>query len=294
MKYETIRKKAFAVIGKEGSTEDGEGFIPRLYEAAEKGFGAIKSFVRRGEDGLPEGMYGLMSDFSRSYKPWEDHFSKGLYLAGYETNGPVRNVPEGWAVWNVKEQDYIFVRLEKGDKYEKVFNDFIDYYIPLEMKTLSGAVFDYSLANRGERCLLFPVKEAHYKKLDDPSKAHLARCGLLCSYCFFSACPGCEEGDCRCAYGYWCPDHVCLNVRCAKEKGLAGCYACPELEGCKFGLYATENKSAKGSALFVKKHGKEDLVKAVEGMVDAGLNWNKAVEACQDFREACSLLEKYR
>lgn len=37
-----------------------------------------------------------MSDFSRSFHPWED-FSKGLYLAGVECSDDAE-APDGWII----------------------------------------------------------------------------------------------------------------------------------------------------------------------------------------------------
>ncbi len=81
MNIERITKPAFTVIGKEGSTKDGEGFIGRLWEDANSHFGEIAHLAKKDENGVPHGVWGAMSDFSRSFKPWEN-FSEGLYLAG--------------------------------------------------------------------------------------------------------------------------------------------------------------------------------------------------------------------
>jgi len=294
MKYELIHKGSFRVIGVEGSTKDGAGFIPKLYESLRRGSQEIECLIKKNSDGTVDGTYGLMSDFSHSLKPWENNFSAGLYLAGYELKDEVEEIPEGWTVWRVKEQDYLFVKLEEGDEYQKVFSDFVSYRIPFELKSLSGAVFDFYSAEKKQTCLLFPVVDFRFKKLLDPKLAHIACCGLVCSYCFFTSCPGCGKEECKCTFGYWQPDHVCPNVRCAREKGLLGCYACENIEACGSGFFATGNKSAKACSLFIRKHGKESLVKTIEKMNDLNLNWNKLLENEKDAKASLGVLEAYR
>ena len=75
-------KEEFAVIGKEGSTLDGEEFIQELWNDANRHFSEVEHLVKKNANGGVVGIWGVMSDISRSFKPWEDGFSKGLYLAG--------------------------------------------------------------------------------------------------------------------------------------------------------------------------------------------------------------------
>ncbi len=77
-------KESFTVIGKEGSTRDGEGFIRRLWEDANSHFAEVQHLAKKDESGGLAGIWGAMSDFSRSFRPWEEGFTKGLYLAGVE------------------------------------------------------------------------------------------------------------------------------------------------------------------------------------------------------------------
>lgn len=81
MKIEKCRKESFAVIGKEGSTLDGQGFIQKLWENANTHFNEVQPLAKKDEAGQLLGIWGAMSDLSRSFRPWEDNFSKGLYLA---------------------------------------------------------------------------------------------------------------------------------------------------------------------------------------------------------------------
>jgi len=77
-----VIKEKFVVIGKEGSTLDGEGFIQKLWDDANSHFSEVAHLAKKDANGGIVGIWGAMSDISRSFKPWEDGFSKGLYLAG--------------------------------------------------------------------------------------------------------------------------------------------------------------------------------------------------------------------
>ena len=84
-------KESFTVIGKEGSTLDGQGFVQRLWEDANSHFAEIQRLAKKGENGGLAGIWGAMSDFSLSFRPWEEGFSKGLYLAGVECEDEAHN-----------------------------------------------------------------------------------------------------------------------------------------------------------------------------------------------------------
>ena len=90
-----VIKKKFVVIGKEGSTLDGEGFIQKLWNDANSHFNEIAHLAKKDVNGKLVGIWGAMSDISRSFKPWEDDFSKGLYLAGVECFDDAK-APDGW------------------------------------------------------------------------------------------------------------------------------------------------------------------------------------------------------
>ena len=83
MKIEKRIKPSFSVIGKEGSTLDGEGFIQNLWGTANSNFGEVVSLAKKDENGNFIGFWGVMSDFARSFQPWEDNFSKGYYQPGF-------------------------------------------------------------------------------------------------------------------------------------------------------------------------------------------------------------------
>ena len=66
MKIEKISKDSFVVIGKEGSTLDGNGFIQRLWQDANTHFDEITDLAKKDESGCLVGVWGAMTDFSRS------------------------------------------------------------------------------------------------------------------------------------------------------------------------------------------------------------------------------------
>ena len=58
MKIEKISKDSFVVIGKEGSTTDGDGFIQRLWQDAKTHFEEIADLAKRDESGNLVGISG--------------------------------------------------------------------------------------------------------------------------------------------------------------------------------------------------------------------------------------------
>ena len=90
-----------------------------------------------------------------------------------------------------------------------------------------------------------------------------AVCGFSCRHCFLGEwCGGCRSAFCCCSYGTLFPGEKCPNVKCCEEKGLDGCYACEDLEGCTVGFYTPDNDGAaasKAQAMFLRKYGKEAL-----------------------------------
>lgn len=51
MQIQRIVKTSFVVIGKEGSTEDGNGFIKRLWEDANAHFSEVSALAKKDENG---------------------------------------------------------------------------------------------------------------------------------------------------------------------------------------------------------------------------------------------------
>ena len=152
MKIEKCVKKSFAVIGKEGSTSDGEGFIKRLWDNANSHFEEIRHLAKVDENGNLVGIWGAMSDFSRSFNPWEN-FSKGLYLAGVECNDDA-DAPDGWTKWIIPGYEYIYVEFENGDEFSQTREYLTDNAI-----ALAGAVHDFTCPQTGKNYMFFPIRK---------------------------------------------------------------------------------------------------------------------------------------
>lgn len=71
-----VIKEEFVVIGKEGSTLDGEGFIQKLWNDANSHFSEVAHLAKKDANGGIVGIWGAMSDISHSFKPWEDALVK--------------------------------------------------------------------------------------------------------------------------------------------------------------------------------------------------------------------------
>ena len=153
MKIEKYMKSSFAVIGKEGSTLDGPGFIQRLWEDANGHFGEVQSLAKTDENGNLAGIWGAMSDLSRSFRPWEDGFSKGLYLAGVECMDDAE-APEGWTKWVIPGYEYLRAECEGENTFSEMLNDLQQNQIPL-----AGAVHDFTCPVSGKNYMLFPIRK---------------------------------------------------------------------------------------------------------------------------------------
>ena len=90
-------------------------------------------------------------------------------------------------------------------------------------------------------------------------------CGLSCGEnCFLGEwCGRCESGYNCCSFATVVPGGVCPNLTCVREKGLEGCWQCPELEACAKGFYGIEDAAAvrlaKAGAMFIRKYGKSNF-----------------------------------
>ena len=152
MKINKCVKESFAVIGKEGSTLDGENFIQKLWDDANSHFAEVQHLAKKDENGNSGGIWGAMSDFTRSFNPWED-FNKGLYLAGVECNDEAE-APEGWVKWTIPGYEYVYAECENDDTFPKVIEYMKDNDIPLV-----GAVHDFTCPQTGKNYMFFPIRK---------------------------------------------------------------------------------------------------------------------------------------
>ncbi len=147
----TCIKPSFCILGKEGSTWEGPGFIKRLWAEANAQFADIAPLVKRDAQGRPMGLWGAMSDFSRAFAPWENDFSQGLYLAGAEAVDGAQ-APAGWTLWTVPGFVYLVTEEQEG-----AFGRMIEH---LDRKgiPLAGAVQEYTSPAEGRAYLYFPIR----------------------------------------------------------------------------------------------------------------------------------------
>lgn len=153
MEFLKCTMNAFSVIGKEGSTEDGEDFVQKLWQEANSHFDELAPLAKRSEEGLA-GFWGLMTGPKRQFEPWEDNFTKGFYLAGVEVEDGAQP-PQGFTKWTVPAFEYIYCKA--GGDYRQAFSGGLAYLSENGLK-LAGAVQDYTCPQEQQAYLFFPVK----------------------------------------------------------------------------------------------------------------------------------------
>lgn len=153
MEIKQCIKESFSVIGKEGSTKDGEGFIQKLWEEANSHFNEVAHLAKKDEDGNIEGIWGAMSDLSRSFSPWENQFTEGLYLAGVEVVDEAE-APSGWVKWKIPGYEYLYVKCTEENIFEEVLS-----YMAERGLELAGAVHDFNCPKEnGQGYMFFPIR----------------------------------------------------------------------------------------------------------------------------------------
>lgn len=153
MKIEKCVKPAFVVIGKEGSTQDGDGFIQKLWQNANAQFAQVQHLAKKDANGNIAGIWGAMSDLSRSFLPWENHFSEGLYLAGVECIDDAE-APTGWTKWIVPGYEYLYTACEEEDTFSKMLD-----HLDQNGLSLAGAVQEFTCPQTGTSYLFFPIRK---------------------------------------------------------------------------------------------------------------------------------------
>ena len=153
MNYPRSIKDSFTVIGKEGSTQDGEGFIPKLWAEANAHFSEISHLAKRNASGDLVGLWGAMSDFSRSFQPWEYGFREGLYLAGCECEDDAE-APEGWTKWVIPAYEYIYAEQEDENTFRKLMA-----YMFQKQLSMVGAAQDFTDPKTGKCFVFIPIRK---------------------------------------------------------------------------------------------------------------------------------------
>ena len=153
MNFESCTLPAFTVIGREGSTRDGKGFIQRLWAEANARYAEIEPLVKRGADGATVGFWGAMSDPTRAFKPWSNNFSDGLYLAGAECVDGAEP-PQGWTKWVVPGFEYLRAEAEGPDTFARAVQALRESGI-----SLAGAAQDFTCPATGRNYIYFPIRK---------------------------------------------------------------------------------------------------------------------------------------
>ncbi|WP_320130176.1 GyrI-like domain-containing protein [uncultured Sphaerochaeta sp.] len=155
MNFERCTKPSFSVIGKLGSTQDGKDMVQTVWASANAHFDEISSLASKDAEGNLLGFWGAMSDFSVSFLPWEDHFTKGLYLAGVQV-GNNEEASATWTKWTIPAFEYLTIKII-GD-YQLAFSEGL-IYISRQGLSLVGAVQEYmSPKENGQLYLYFPIR----------------------------------------------------------------------------------------------------------------------------------------
>ena len=124
----------------------------------------------------------------------------------------------------------------------------------------------------------------------------VAYCGFSCNHCFLAEwCGSCRTAYNACSFATCSPEGICPNVRCCREKGIDGCYACDALESCEKGFYVPSNdgaNAARAQALYIRKHGKKAFLK-VHDRLHEKYDFAKTQEILgQDTMTALKILEE--
>lgn len=150
MKYSREILDVFQVIGMEGSTREGGDIIGRLWEKANSRFGEVACLALTDENGAPR-VWGLMSDVSHSFRPWENGFTQGLYLAGVEVAADAQP-PEGWVKWESPAYEYVVAEPGEGEGFGEAIA-----YLETQGLRLAGAAYDRTIPGVGYRIYL-PIR----------------------------------------------------------------------------------------------------------------------------------------
>jgi len=92
-----------------------------------------------------------MSDMGRTFMPWENAFTRGLYLAGVQCI-PEAEAPAGWTKWVIPAYEYLCIECNEPDVFVRMIQYLEQQHIPL-----AGAVQDYTCPKTGRNYMYFPV-----------------------------------------------------------------------------------------------------------------------------------------
>ena len=113
----------------------------------------MQPLAKKDADGTLVGIRGIMTDFSRSFQPWENNYTQGLYLAGVVCE-PETEPPTGWSKWTVTGYEYLRVACDGTDMFSCMIT-----YLQREQLLLVGAMQDYTCPLTGKNYILFPIRK---------------------------------------------------------------------------------------------------------------------------------------
>lgn len=152
MDIQRCTRGSFSVIGKLGSTRDGDGFIRGLWNEANSHFSQVEALAKR-HNGQLAGTWGLMSDFTGKFLPWSEGLSQGLYLAGVEVEDEAK-APESWTKWVVPAFEYVYLPVD--GEYREALEAGLGY-IRDENLELAGAIQEFNCQEEHKMYLFFPI-----------------------------------------------------------------------------------------------------------------------------------------
>lgn len=287
---EKITVNAFCVIGKPGSTEEGPGTVQRLWKEANEHFSEVAPLAKKNADGQLAGFWGAMSRMDMSFQPWEDDFSKGLYLAGVEAEEDAL-APAGWKKWIVPGFECLKAPADGPDTFRSMIA-----WMQENSYELVAAVQDFTDPATGKSFMLFPIAWNDSKReLIQRQKAKtppIAPCGFHCDHCFLTEwCGNCRSACNMCSYATLSEDNRCENEKCCTEKSLNGCWECPELTGCGKGFFKEPSASiTKASALFIQKYGEDEYSRVLNAAEEKHIQMKEDI----DIQSNLEILESLR
>lgn len=113
-------------------------------------------------------------------------------------------------------------------------------------------------------------------------KKGIGYCGLACSLCSHSDCPGCHADGCT-------ERDWCKHLKCCREKGHEGCWQCEGFP-CKGSMYDS-NPRLRAFARIAKAYGADGLTEYLERNERAGIVYHYPGSLKGDYDEAKSEAE---
>lgn len=166
-------------------------------------------------------------------------------------------------------------------------------------ETLKKYAFDPEHGDNGARIDNLGKQKAALVAAAREGLDTIAYCGFSCNHCFLQEwCGSCRSDYNCCSYATISEGGICPNVKCCNEKGLDGCYECPDLPTCTKGFYTLENPGAnacKSQALFLSKYGKTGFLALHDRLHVLYPDFAKAQEILDSgIEEGLELLERCR